>query len=130
MSIFHTYERGESRIIVPIACGAAEAVECVLVNSDTGGFTRTKCVGAWRGERIPCYAYDVAGLSFADLRLCAEIVLAYGETDVYVRLPDGRSAWFNAGELEQITLATIHRPAPPTQREAHTLSINRITRNS
>lgn len=105
---FNIYARGESRIIVPVNGNeerhdTCAKVEALLLNSDTGGFTTTYGLGGWREDdhKTPIAIYDVAGLSFDTLNECAKVVLASGETDVYVRLPDGQSGWFNqldAGE--------------------------------
>ena len=101
MTIFNLYQRGESLLIIPVnerTREAIPAVEALLLNADTGGFRLAIEQGAWREDiyKSANNVYKVAGLSFDVLRQCAEIVLAAGETDVYVQLPDGESGWFNA----------------------------------
>jgi hypothetical protein len=90
-------DRGETRLVAPLSVGslAMLRVEQILVNSDTGGFTKSGGIGAWRDDREPIAIYDVAGLSFETLSKCADVLLDAGQTDIYVRLPDGRSGWFN-----------------------------------
>lgn len=105
MAKFSLYERGESTIIVPVNVRTADAipaVEALLLNADTGGFRLAIEQGAWREDiyKSANNVYKVAGLSFDVLRQCAEIVLAAGETDVYVQLPDGESGWFNRSETD------------------------------
>lgn len=119
-SKFTLYDRGESRIVIPLNQNAADhdtivKLDGLMKNRDTGGYCKTYIYGGWREDdhETPCIAYDVAGLSFDTLRQCAEIVLASGETDVYVRLPDGESGWFNAAAEDTLSGAPSYMSAAP-----------------
>ncbi len=97
MSQFHTYERSETKFVIPCSVSAVvqSNIEDLLVNGDTGGFTRHSAIGAWRGEREIVTIYTVAGLAFTTLHLIADMMLADGQTDIYCVLPDGRACWFD-----------------------------------
>lgn len=104
---FHRYKVGETQINVPVSVGdeCLGKIEHLLVTY-VGGFTLTRGNGAWRAEREPVIIYHCAGLPFPVVELCAQYVIDAGQTDVYIRLPDGSSAWFdNRGESEERPLA-------------------------
>lgn len=81
-------------------------LRALFINS-AGGCTETEGKGWWAafegGKYVsePVTIFDIAGLPWVAVRRAAEIVLAAGQTDVYVETGSGNVVWFNQADDAQ-----------------------------